>query len=151
GEPDLPGGLVGDAEFERLGLAALDHVERLGDDLTFDASTRYRAKKVALLVDDQIGADRPRRRAPGLDHGRERYAAALAAPVLGSLQDVFVARECVHASNLLGVGPSLALRAVRDTTKIVAHAASFSQAFLSQALGSPPWAPLTDSARTSCA
>src|SRR5262245_13112644 len=29
-EPDLPGGLVGDAEFQRLRLAALDHVERLG-------------------------------------------------------------------------------------------------------------------------
>src|SRR5262249_49990137 len=28
-EPDLPGGLVGDAELERLGLAALDHVKRL--------------------------------------------------------------------------------------------------------------------------
>src|SRR5260370_26879771 len=31
-EADLPGGLVGDADFERLGLAALDHVERLGHD-----------------------------------------------------------------------------------------------------------------------
>src|SRR5271165_3674449 len=34
GEADLPGGLVGDAEFEHPGLAAVDHVERLSDHRT---------------------------------------------------------------------------------------------------------------------
>ena len=75
GEPDLPGGLVGDAEFERLRLAALDHVERLGHHRALDAAARHRAEEIALVVDHQIRADRPRRRAPGLDHGRERDAA----------------------------------------------------------------------------
>src|SRR5215475_3472859 len=41
GEPDLPGGLVGDAEFQRLGLAALDHIERLGHDRALDATARH--------------------------------------------------------------------------------------------------------------
>src|SRR5215831_12362812 len=93
GEPDLPGGLVGDAEFERLGRAALDHVERLGDDRALDTAARYRAEEIALAVDDEVRADRPRRRAPGLDHGGKRDAAALFAPFLGGLEDVVVARE----------------------------------------------------------
>src|SRR5439155_9835859 len=38
GEPDLPGGLVGDAEFERLGFAAVDHVEGFGDHRALDAA-----------------------------------------------------------------------------------------------------------------
>src|SRR5262249_48025968 len=93
GEADLPGGLVGDAEFERLGLAALDHIERLGDDRALDAAARHRAEEIALAVDDEVRADRPRRRAPGLDHGGKRDAAALFAPFLGGLEDVVVARE----------------------------------------------------------
>src|SRR5581483_3160554 len=32
GQPDIPGGLVGDAELQHLGLAALDHIHRLGHD-----------------------------------------------------------------------------------------------------------------------
>ena len=67
GQPDLPGSLVGHAELERPGLAAFDHVERLGHDGAFDAATGHRAQKVALVVDDEIGTDRPRRRAPGFD------------------------------------------------------------------------------------
>src|SRR5262245_5051676 len=93
GEADLPGGLVGDAEFERLGLAALDHVERLGDDRALDAAARHRAEEIALALDAEVRADRPRRRAPGLDHGGKRDAAALFAPFLGGLEDVVVARE----------------------------------------------------------
>src|SRR3954452_11120068 len=50
GQPDLPGSLVGDAEFERLGLAAFDHVDGLGDHRAFDAAARHRAQEVALLV-----------------------------------------------------------------------------------------------------
>src|SRR5215813_12764892 len=94
GESDLPGGLVGDAEFESLGLAALDHVDRLGHDRALDAAARHRAEKIALAVDDQAGADRARRRAPGLDHRGERNRAALAAPFLGGLQDIVL--TCQH-------------------------------------------------------
>src|SRR3954463_13219827 len=93
GEPDLPGGLVGDAEFERLGLAALDHVEGFGHDRALDAAARDRAEEVALVVDHQIRAHRTRRRAPGLDHGRERNPTPFRSPVLCRFENVFVARE----------------------------------------------------------
>src|SRR5260370_4395265 len=69
GEPHLPGGLVGDAEFERLGLAVFDHVEGFRHHRAFDAAARDRAQEVALIIDDQVRTDRPRRRAPGLHHG----------------------------------------------------------------------------------
>src|SRR5262249_34922577 len=75
GEPDLPGGFIGNAEFERLGFSALDHVERLGHDRPLDTAARYRAEEISLPVDHQARSDRSRRRAPGLDHGRERDAA----------------------------------------------------------------------------
>src|SRR5262245_46488031 len=44
GEPDLPGGFVGYPEFQRLRLAALDDVERLGDDRALHAATRDAAE-----------------------------------------------------------------------------------------------------------
>src|SRR5262249_7217592 len=93
GEPDLPGGLVGDAEFQRLRLAALDHVDRLRHHRTLDAAARHRAEEVALIVDHQVRAGRTGRRAPGLDHGRQRNTAALLAPVLGGFENIFVACE----------------------------------------------------------
>src|SRR6516165_9498597 len=93
GQPDLPGGLVGDTEFERLRLAALDHVERFGHHRALDATARDAAEEIALIVDHQIRTHRPRRRAPGLDHGRERDPAPLRPPVLRRPQDIFVARE----------------------------------------------------------
>src|SRR4051812_49794011 len=37
-QPDLPRGLVRDAELQRLRLAAIDHIERLGHDRAFDAA-----------------------------------------------------------------------------------------------------------------
>src|SRR5215475_9022091 len=93
GEPDLPGGLVGDTEFERLGLAALDHVERFGHHRALDAAARDAAEEIALIVDHQVRTHRPRRRAPGLDHGRERDPAPFRPPVLCRPQDVFIACE----------------------------------------------------------
>src|ERR1700730_11066087 len=96
GEAHLPGSLVGDAEFERLGRAVLDHVERFRHHRAFDAAARDRAQEVALIVDDQVGADRPRRRAPGLHHGGERHTAPRLAPVLGRLENIFVPRERAH-------------------------------------------------------
>ncbi len=96
-QSDLPGGIVGDAEFERLGLAALDHVERLGHHRAFDAAARDRAEEIALAVDDEMRADRARGRAPGLDHSRERDTAAFLLPLLSSLQDVLVVGEHVDS------------------------------------------------------
>src|ERR1700726_3939283 len=52
GQADFPGGLVGDAEFQHFRLAAVDHVERLGDDGPFDAAAGHRAEEIALVVDD---------------------------------------------------------------------------------------------------
>ena len=93
GEPGPPGGLVRDAEFEHARLAVVDRVGRLRQHVALDAAARDRAEEVALVVDDEMAADGPGRRAPGLDHGRERDAAALAPPGLGLLQDVAVGGE----------------------------------------------------------
>src|SRR5262249_47128098 len=60
------------------------------------------AQKIALLVDHQVGADRPRRRAPGLHHGCERDPAPLPPPVLRRLQDIVFARQ--HGSFSIVVG-----------------------------------------------
>src|SRR5580704_2747818 len=90
GEADLPGGLVSDAEFQHFRLATVDDIKRFGDDGAFDAAAGNRAEKIAVLIDDQIGADRPRRRAPSLDHGGERHGAAFLAPVFGGLEDIAI-------------------------------------------------------------
>jgi hypothetical protein len=46
-----------------------------GHDRALDAAAGYAAEEIALVVDHEIRADRPRRRAPGLDNGGERNAA----------------------------------------------------------------------------
>ena len=61
GEPDAPCRLVLDAEFERLGLAACDHVGGLGDHFGLDASAGDRAHEIAVGVDQEQAADRLRR------------------------------------------------------------------------------------------
>src|ERR1043166_2203276 len=101
GKSGAPRGLVGDAELEGLRLAALDHVERFGHDVALDASAGDRAEEIALVVDHQVRAHRPRRRAPGLDHGRERNPAPLLLPILGGFENVFLARE--HEPVLVGL------------------------------------------------
>src|SRR5262249_49770163 len=53
-KPGAPSGLVGDAELERFRLAALDHVERLGDDVALDASAGDRAEEITLVVDHEV-------------------------------------------------------------------------------------------------
>src|SRR5579859_667742 len=93
GQPDFPGGLVGNAEFQHFRFAAVDHVECFGHHRAFDAAARHRAQKIAFTVDDQIGADRTRRRAPGLYDSRQRNVAAVLAPVLGGFENVVVGRE----------------------------------------------------------
>src|SRR3954468_17149134 len=54
GQPDFPGRLVGNAELDRLRLAARDHIERLGHHRALDAAARDAPKKVAFIVDHQI-------------------------------------------------------------------------------------------------
>src|SRR5579862_1519133 len=93
GQADLPGGLIGDAEFQHFRLAALDHIERLGDHGALDAAAGHRAEKIALLVDNEVRADRARRRAPGLDHRRQRHRAPVLAPILGGFENVVVGCE----------------------------------------------------------
>src|SRR5215813_12020632 len=98
-QADLPGGLVGDAKFQHFRFAAFDHVERLGDDRAFDAAARHRAEEIAFAVDDQIRADRTRRRTPGLNDRGERHFAAVLAPVLGGFEDVGI--SCEHEKPLV--------------------------------------------------
>src|SRR5262245_31460721 len=104
-QADFPCCLVGDAELQHFWLAALDHVDGLGDHRALDAAARDRAQKIALLVDDQIRADRPRRRAPGLDHGGERHPAALPPPVLRRFENVVVA--CQHEKRSSSNSPEI--------------------------------------------
>src|SRR5579872_3852582 len=80
-QADLPGRLVGDAEFKHFRFAAFDHIERLGNHGAFDAAAGYRAEEIALAVDDQVRPDRTRRRAPSLNYGRERNLAPARAPL----------------------------------------------------------------------
>ena len=73
-----------------LRLARGDDVDRLGHHLALDAAARYRADEIALAVDRQLAADRLRRRAPGLDDGRERHLAALVQPAAACSQNRMV-------------------------------------------------------------
>src|SRR3954451_8315818 len=54
GQPDIPRGLVGDAELQNFRLAAVDHVDRLGDHRAFHAAAGHAAEKIALIVDHEI-------------------------------------------------------------------------------------------------
>src|SRR5262249_21499934 len=96
GEADLPGGLVGNAEFQRLGLAALDDIHGFGHHGALDTAAGHGAQEVALVVDHEIGAHRPRRRAPGFHHRGKGHATAGFAPVFRRPQDVFIACKSFH-------------------------------------------------------
>src|SRR6201996_6752759 len=50
GQTDIPGGLVGDAELQHLGLARLDHVQRLSDHGPLDAAAGDRPQERAVVV-----------------------------------------------------------------------------------------------------
>ena len=81
GESDTPCRLVLDAEFERLGLAACDHVGSLGDHFGLDASTRDRTHEISVRIDQEQTAHRLRRGAPSLNDGGKREPPAHALPV----------------------------------------------------------------------
>src|SRR5215216_6267858 len=52
GEANLPGGLVGDAEFQQLRLSTFDHVQGLGNHRAFDTAAGNRTEKITGLVDN---------------------------------------------------------------------------------------------------
>ena len=58
------------------------------DHRAFDAAARDRAVEIAVGVDDEMAADRPRRRAPGLDDGGDRHLLAVLHPALGDHQRI---------------------------------------------------------------
>jgi hypothetical protein len=91
GEPSLPGGAVLDAEYERLRRGREKHLFRLGDHLSFDAAARNRAEEVPSPVDRKLAADRPWRRAPGLNDSGQGHAAALFQPVERARNDAWIA------------------------------------------------------------
>ncbi len=86
GKADPPCSFIGNAELERLRLAAFDHVDGLRHNRAFDAATGHRAEEIALIVNDEVGADGAWGRAPGFHDGRERYAAAGSPPVSAALR-----------------------------------------------------------------
>ena len=50
-------------------------------------------KKRPFIIDDEMAADRARRRAPGLDHRREREALIGFGPVLRDAQKIIICCE----------------------------------------------------------
>jgi len=62
----------------------------LADDGPFDATTGYRSFEIAVAVDDEVTADRPRRRPPGLDNGGEGHVAPRLRPRLGRDPDIML-------------------------------------------------------------
>ena len=62
-------------------MAISDHIHGACHHLAFDATARYRAKKMAVLIDCQLRAGTTRRRTPCLDHGSNRHPLAGLAPV----------------------------------------------------------------------
>ena len=88
GQADLPGRLVGDAEVERLGLAAGEDVLGLRDHLALHAAARDGALEAAVRRHHHLAPDADRRRAPGADHGGERDATFLVEPVARRTQHV---------------------------------------------------------------
>src|SRR5262249_62435928 len=58
-----------------------------------------RAEKIDFAVNDQLRADRARRRAPSLDNGGERDVAPVLAPLFGGLENVGVG--CEHQRPLV--------------------------------------------------
>src|SRR6185295_19958648 len=93
GQANFPCGFVGHAKFKHLWRAAFDHVHRFSHHGALDAATRYGSKEVTLIVDDQVRADRPRRRSPCLYDGCECNLSPVFAPLLGGLENVFIARK----------------------------------------------------------
>src|SRR6185369_14470873 len=84
GQADLPGRFICDAEFEHLRFAALDHVHRFGHHGALDAAAGYGSEEVTVVVNDEVRADRSRRRAPCLDHRCKRNLAPVFPPFFGS-------------------------------------------------------------------
>src|SRR6202022_3905470 len=103
GEADLPGLVIGDAEIQEARLAVADHFQRLGYDRPFDAAARDRADHGTLVVDRELGADRPGRGTPGGDNCRQRHTRARLAPTRRLIEDF---RRIAHAALSIFVIPA---------------------------------------------
>jgi len=84
----LPRRLVGDAELERLGLAAGHDVFGFRDHLAFHAAAGDRSLEAAVGGDHQLPADANWGRAPCADDGSEGDAAILVEPAARGFQHV---------------------------------------------------------------
>ena len=109
GQADPPGGLVLDAEGERLGLAVGQDALGLGDHLAFDAAARHRPLEAPVGGDHHLPADPHRRRAPGADHRGQRDAAVLVEPLCAPHRERRGYLPCGWAVQVLS---SLSARAV---------------------------------------
>ena len=87
-EADLEGLLVGDAVRLQARITAREHLAGLAVDGRLDAPACHGADDVAALGDGQHGARLARRRALGVDHGRDRHGRAVGGPALERLEDV---------------------------------------------------------------
>ena len=80
--------VVGDAVGEEPRLAAGKDLAGRLDDLALDTSAGDGSSQLAAFGDDQLRADRPRRRAPGRDDARHRDPVTLRPPPLELGQDL---------------------------------------------------------------
>ena len=80
GKPNLEGNVVGDAESRDLRLARLQDLLRLFEDGALDAPVGDRAGHLARARHHHPRAERPRARAPRLDHRGERDLLARLVP-----------------------------------------------------------------------
>ncbi len=82
GQPDLPRDLVGDAVRHERRRAVFEHELGLLGDVGLDATARDGAEE-PVAADRELGAERPRRRAPAADDGRQHDLLACGTPLLG--------------------------------------------------------------------
>ncbi len=74
--------IVRDSIGEQPRLAADEHLARGLDHFALDAAAGHRACQLAVLRDDQLGADRPRRRAPSRNDASHRDPVTASAPAI---------------------------------------------------------------------
>ena len=96
GEPDREGLGVAHPVLEQPRAAVLQRLQRLRHHRALDAAAGDRARDLGLAADRELRAGRPRRRAPGLDHRRQRRPLGPSAPVERRLRNPVV--FCRHVA-----------------------------------------------------
>jgi hypothetical protein len=81
-KPDAEGHVIRDPERQQPRLPTAENLPRDAVDLVLDATARDRPRELPALRHGELRADRPRRRAPGRDHRRERDALSCGPPAL---------------------------------------------------------------------